>query len=109
MSRSGPSGAAYPAIWLMPIALLLLALVSWPYAYYQMLRIIVCAAAGYLAYGEYQRIGRGVWAVILAVVALTFNPIAPLHMKREIWAILNIGAAATLATHFWVSRRRSVR
>ncbi|WP_348521669.1 DUF6804 family protein [Bosea sp. EC-HK365B] len=93
----------------MPIALLLLALVPWPYAYYQMLRIVVCAAAGYLAYGEYQRIGLGVWAIILAVLALVFNPVAPLHMKREIWAILNIGTAAALAMHFWVSRRRSVR
>ena len=52
MSRPRAGAAAHAATWLMPIALLLLALVPWPYPYYQMLRIVVCAAAGYLAYGE---------------------------------------------------------
>jgi arginine exporter protein ArgO len=63
---------------------LLGALGSWPYGYYRFLRWVVCAAAVIMAIGAYS--GRMLWAVwLLGFVALLFNPLAPVHLTREIW------------------------
>ncbi|WP_352806890.1 DUF6804 family protein [Mesorhizobium sp. M0340] len=32
------------------------------------------------------------WALFVA--ALIFNPFIPMHLPRELWAVLNVGAAA---------------
>ena len=68
------------------------ALGRWPYDYYKLLRWVTCAAAVFVV----------VLAVVyekhwiawpFGVVELAFNPVAPIHLTREIWAFLNVGAA----------------
>ncbi|ESY89080.1 hypothetical protein X739_01355 [Mesorhizobium sp. LNHC220B00] len=72
----------------------LLAIAPWPYGYYQMLRVIVFFAGIYCGIfvrstsGENQSLA---WALYAA--AVIFNPFLPVHLPREVWAVLNIAAA----------------
>ena len=71
---------------------LLGALGSWPYAYYQLLRWVVCGVGAYSAYMAYES-GRTGWAWLFGIVAILFNPIIPFYMQRETWQVLDIAAA----------------
>ena len=60
------------------------ALAKWPYGYYQFLRFIVCGVAIYIAYTAYN--WQKMWAVwLFGFVAILFNPLAPIHLSRELW------------------------
>ncbi len=72
--------------------MLLWALASWPYGYYQLLRFIVCAISVYIAYMAYN--WQKVWAVwLFGFVAILFNPFAPIHLSREFWQPIDIVCA----------------
>ncbi len=73
------------------------ALADNPYGYYQILRWVIAGVTGYSAYLAYKQ-GKNVWVWILAITAILFNPIAPLHLDREIWSVLNIIAVAIIFT-----------
>jgi hypothetical protein len=71
---------------------LLGAICTWPYAYYQIMRWVVCAAAVFTAYQGYAtRHLWGAWA--FGLVAVLFNPIAPIHLTRHAWQVLDPAAA----------------
>lgn len=75
--------------------MLLLAIPSvWPYAYFQVLRWIVCGTAAFAAYGASQQ-KKNLWVFILAIIAIVFNPIAPIYLAKNTWIFLD-GAAAVL-------------
>ena len=66
--------ALHPAVWIAPAALLILALLPFPYGYYVLLRLVVCGTAALLSYDEYGLRGRvSGWTMVLAGVALRFN------------------------------------
>ncbi|RWK76257.1 DUF6804 family protein [Mesorhizobium sp.] len=73
----------------------LLAVAPWPYGYYQLLRVVVFFAGIYCGVmvrrsgSENQNLA---WALFGA--ALIFNPFLPIHLPRELWAVLNVGSAA---------------
>lgn len=95
----------HPAVWLVAVALLLLALLPLPYGFYVLLRLVVCGAAALLTYDEYRSCGRvSGWATVLAGVALLFNPLIPVHLTRQIWAPIDIGTAVLMIVHW---RRRA--
>lgn len=71
----------------------LLALLDMPYGYYQLLRLVVLVAAAFLAFEGWRR-GSHLAVIAFGLLALIYNPIAPLHLKREIWELVNIGTAA---------------
>ena len=80
-------------------AFLLLALLDWPYGYYQLLRFIVTGAAAWIAYIAYG--SKKQWImVIIIIIALLFNPLMPIHFDRETWAgidvLSGIGFIATI-------------
>ena len=65
-------------------AMLLAAVLPWPYGYYQLLRLVVCGVGAYFAYTAYQ------WGKLRAVwlfggIAALFNPFVPIHLTRELW------------------------
>jgi Na+/proline symporter len=94
-------------VWVVPIALVLIALVPLPYDYYRILRVIVCGAAAFLAWSEFQE--RGLiagWAIGLIAVAVIFNPAVPLRLERETWMVLDVVAAAILGGHLFARSRR---
>lgn len=87
------------ALWLVPAALLLLALLSLPYGYYTFLRLVVCLSAGFIAYWTWS---RGVlWGVAFVAFALLFNPLVPVYLDRETWTPIDVSAAALYAAHWW--------
>lgn len=76
----------HPAVWLVPSALLLLALLPLPYGFYTPLRLVVCGATLLLAYQEYQLHNQvSGWVVVCVALGLIFNPIIPVHLTRELW------------------------
>jgi hypothetical protein len=96
------------AIWIIPAILSIVALAQLPYGYYQFLRIVICIAAAYLTYGEYQLDDKvTVWAIVFALLAILFNPIIPVHLKRDLWAVFNIICAIIFITHLIATIRKN--
>ena len=69
---------------------------DWPYGYYQLLRFGVCAVGVYGAVLAH-RAGLGGWTWGLGALAVLFNPLVPVHFDRDVWAGLDLAAAALLA------------
>jgi hypothetical protein len=64
--------------------MLFLALGSWPYGYYQLLRFVVCGASIYVSFMAYN--WQKTWAVwLFGLIAVLFNPLIPVHLTREFW------------------------
>ena len=78
---------------LIAAAMLLGALGKWPYGYYQLMRWVVCAVAVFVAYGSstYKQTW-GIW--VFAFVAVLFNPLVPIHLKRDAWQVIDVMTAA---------------
>jgi hypothetical protein len=63
-----------------------------PYAYYQILRWLVCGTAAMLAYYSYQ--WQNPWAPwLFGALAVLFNPFAPIHFERGVWSVIDRIAA----------------
>lgn len=92
------------AVWLVPVAGLLVALAPLPYGYYMLLRLVVCASAAYLAYSAWKSGSRS-WVWLLALLALLYNPVLRIHLTREIWQVINVLTIAAYLAHFWIGRR----
>ena len=54
---------------------------------------MVAAASAFIAVAAWQR-GSHVAVIAFGLLVLIYNPIAPLHLKREIWEWVNLGTAA---------------
>lgn len=63
-----------------------------PYAYYTILRITVCFLCTWAAWTAVERQARTT-AYILVSIAVLFNPIFPIELPRELWALIDVGAA----------------
>jgi hypothetical protein len=95
------------AIFFVPAIALLIALVPLPYGYYTLLRIVVCGAAGFIAYREYATAGHFTpWVWLMVGLAVLFNPLIPIYLTREIWAPIDIFAAIMFLV-YWRVRRNS--
>jgi hypothetical protein len=91
------------AVWLVPAALLLLALLSFPYGYYTFLRLAVTLSAGLLAYWSWSR-QQPLWAIAFAAVALLFNPLFPVYLDRSTWGPIDVAVAALYIAHWLFTR-----
>ena len=99
----------HAAVWLVPAGALLLALLPWPYSYYTLLRFVVCGAAAYLAYRDFEDTQRAsAWVFVLGALAVLFNPLIPVYLSREMWAPIDVGASILLVVHWLRTRRRLV-
>jgi hypothetical protein len=76
---------------------LLLALAPLPYAYYQLLRWAVCGVAAFSAYQAYEK-QKNAWMWIFGALAVLFNPIVPIYLSKQVWAILDVISAIILFT-----------
>lgn len=81
-----------PLLVLAGVMLLLAIPPVWPYAYYQLMRIVVCIAAVFGAYVAFKH-KRSAWVWVLAAIAVLFNPLAPIHLDKETWVIPDLVAA----------------
>lgn len=63
--------------------------VDLPYAYYQVLRWVVCGAAILTAFNALE--WRQIWATfVFGIITVLFNPIFPVHLTREIWSPIDL-------------------
>ena len=88
-------------LWIVPVALLLIALLSLPYYYYQLMRWCICGCAAYIAYIHYKEKGSGFLTVTFIVIAILYNPIGPIHLFREAWIVINV-VTALIFLYGWV-------
>ncbi len=94
-----------PVFWLAPMALVLLALLPWPYGYYMFLRIAMCLSLGIIAFYHWNKYETSIWPVILGLGAILYNPVLPIHLDREIWVVLNVLTAVVLGSHLLWDRK----
>jgi hypothetical protein len=66
-----------------------------PYGYFQILRWVVCGVCGYRAYLAYT-LNKKVWMWVFVASAVLFNPIAPIHLDRNLWAVIDVAMAVVL-------------
>lgn len=74
------------------IVMLLLAIPDLPYGYYTLLRWVITASAIFLVYVASQ-LEKKFWLFLMAIIALLFNPIAPIHLDKETWIIIDFVVA----------------
>jgi hypothetical protein len=87
-------------LWVSVAALVIAVPPIWPYGYYVLLRLVVTAVATFAI--VVLRRGGVADLVGLAVVALLFNPIIPVHLPKLAWVPIDLGVAA----YFWSLVRR---
>jgi len=63
-----------------------------PYAYYQLLRWFVCGVAVYNSYLSHKlKDTKLTWT--FGIIAVLFNPIAPIFLSRGVWFFIDIVVA----------------
>lgn len=70
------------------IALLLAIPSIWPYGYYQLLRWLIAGTAVFIVYVA-SELAKKTWIWIMAVIAILFNPIVPIHLAKETWIVID--------------------
>ena len=72
------------------VAVMLLgALAEWPYGYYQLLRLVVCGVAVFVAFTALN--WQKLWVTwLFGFIAILFNPLFPIHLTREIWQPIDV-------------------
>lgn len=78
-------------------ALLFLAVAPMPYGFYTFVRIIVCGSAGLMCYQLWNTGYRGTWLWVWGIVAILFNPVAVIHMTKEVWMAVDALAGGVFA------------
>jgi hypothetical protein len=75
---------------LITIVMLLLAIPYgvWPYGYYILLRWVVTGTALFVLWTAYDS-KKTPWLWIMGVVALLFNPIAPIYLDKDTWVVID--------------------
>ena len=71
---------------LIPAVLLIIApLVSFPYGFYTLLRLIVSITAGFIIYHSYKGAG-GVneISMVFALILILYNPFVPVHLNENL-------------------------
>lgn len=74
---------------IISLIMLIVAMLPLPYAYYQVLRLVVCIASGQSAYQAHEK-KNTTWVWLLGINAVIYNPITPFYLGREIWILVNV-------------------
>ena len=69
--------------------MLLIAIFPLPYGYYTLLRWVVCLSAIFSAWVA-NELKKKSWLLLMTVIALLFNPIAPVHLDKGTWVIIDL-------------------
>jgi uncharacterized protein DUF6804 len=92
MKRLTPFTIARIAVAIM----LIVALAPLPYGYYTLLRFLVCGVNGYGTYLSAAELNKPGWAWAFGIIAVLFNPVAPIYLNRGTWAVIDVGIAIFL-------------
>ena len=77
-------------------AAMVLAVIDFPYGYYQLLRFIGFFAFGIAAYISFSA-GQKTIPYIWGFMAIIFNPFMKIYLGRELWMIVDVIAGIGLA------------
>lgn len=66
------------------------------YGFYQLVRFLACIGFAILCFVQYKREPKSWMSWVLGVLSLLFNPIFPIYLGKELWAVVDIAAAAFL-------------
>lgn len=69
-------------------AMMLLAIVPWPYGYYVLVRFAAMVVFGYMAFSFYNE-RRVEYAIVAGVLALLFQPFVKVALGREVWQVVD--------------------
>jgi hypothetical protein len=95
--------------WLVAAVLLVFAATGrHPYNFYTALRWICCAVFVYSAFTA-RETNRVPWAWIFGVLAVLFNPILPVHLRRDTWQTIDWATIAVIVIAAIVFWRPSVK
>jgi hypothetical protein len=88
---------------LIAAAMLVWALDRHPYDYYTILRWVVCGVAVYVAWtaANIEKVG---WAWTYGIMAALFNPIIPVHLSRDTWAVIDLAGAVLMVISIFTVR-----
>ena len=78
---------------ILSATLLLVAILPLPIEFYMPLRIVVCGSAAYSAYYFFDK-GQSQQGIILALIAVLWNPILPIYLGKAMWIPFDIAAVA---------------
>jgi len=74
---------------ILTIFMLFGAIAEWPYGYYTMLKWITCISSILVVLQAFEK--NIDWAkVVFIVIAILFNPLAPIYLSRSTWIPLDI-------------------
>jgi FtsH-binding integral membrane protein len=93
---------------LSSVLLLLAAVHRWPIGFYTALRLVVCGSAIYLAYRAHQ-LQKGFWVWIFGAVAVLFNPLVPVYLRRTQWRWFDGAALLVFMISLGVVRSKADR
>ncbi len=85
--------------------LLMWGLARHSYDYYTLLRWIVCASGGYLIYTAYD-LRKTPWVWIFGGIAILFNPIIPIHLKKSTWASIDVISGVVMIISIFFVREK---
>ena len=74
------------------------------YSYYTGLRFVTCGAAALIAIGRFNRIGADGIVILLGAVAALYNPIATVHLTKDIWWPINLATIPILGFTMWKTK-----
>ena len=77
------------------------------YAYYILLRWIVCITAIYIAYLSYEA-EKEYWTWVMGIIALIFNPLIPFHLGKDIWVVVDFIAAGIFGSNVFIFRNKDL-
>ena len=88
---------------LIPAVLLIFApLISFPYGFYTLLRLVVSITAGIIIYHSYKNAsGINEIIILFAFILTLYNPIFPVKLSREIWMPINFITAGVYVYGFF--------
>jgi hypothetical protein len=93
-------------VWIVPAILLVIAVARLPYGYYTFTRIVTCGAAILIAViGFKDRPSVSVWAILMVLIAILFNPLLAIRLDRATWFYLDLGAAIIFISHLFMVRQ----
>ena len=91
--------------WLILTVLLSLATAHMPYGYHTFLRIIVCGFAVVIAAAGWEGgTASRKWSVAFIAMAIQFNPLIPIYLKRTTWIYFDLIAACVIVAHLLFMR-----
>ena len=90
---------------LISAIMLLIAIPHLPYGYYQLLRWVVCASGAYIAFMAYD-LKKTFFIWSMAIIAVLFNPLAPIHLDKDTWVVIDVVVALFFIGSIFVVKGR---